>query len=80
MATRSGMPARAMLGMAVLRNYRAGERLTLPVARLGFSIATSRYAPISADVVAKALARLTFDQTTERVGIVESEQPHAIGR
>jgi hypothetical protein len=65
------------------REYRPLERLTLPVARIIFSVVgkTSRYAPISADVIGKALVRLALDDTTtERVRIVESEQLHELGR
>jgi uncharacterized protein YbjT (DUF2867 family) len=65
------------------REYRPLERLTLPVARIIFSVIgkTSRYAPISADVIGKALVRLALDDTTtERVRIVESEQLHELGR
>ena len=65
------------------RESRRLERLTLPVARLIFSVVgkTSRYAPVRADVIAKAAVRLALDDTsTERVRIVESEQLHALGR
>ena len=57
------------------------ERVTLPIARLVFSIVgrTSRYAPVSADVIGKAIVRLAFDNTTERVRIVESAALHALG-
>jgi hypothetical protein len=41
---------------------------------------TSRYAPVRADVIAKAVVRLALDDTTtERVRIVESDQLHALG-
>jgi len=63
--------------------YRAAERLTLPLARMVFSVfgRTSRYAPVRADVIAKAVVRLALDDTTtQRVRIVESEQLHTIGR
>jgi uncharacterized protein YbjT (DUF2867 family) len=61
---------------------RAGERLVLPVARLVFSVAgaTSRYAPISVETVATAMVRLAFDDTSERVRVVESEGLHVVGR
>lgn len=62
--------------------YRAAERLTLPFARIVFSVfgKTSRYAPVRADVIAKAAVRLALDDTTtERVRIVESEQLHELG-
>ena len=60
--------------------YRPLERLTLPVARFVFAVAgkTSRYAPVSADVIGKAIVRLAFDDTTERVRIVDSEALHAL--
>jgi uncharacterized protein YbjT (DUF2867 family) len=61
--------------------YRPLERLTLPIARAAFSVIgkTSRYAPVSAEVIGKALVRLAFDETSQRVRIVESEQLHALG-
>jgi uncharacterized protein YbjT (DUF2867 family) len=64
------------------REYRPAERLTLPVARILFAVLgkTRRSAPISVDVVAKAMVRLAFDDTTERVRTVESERLHAVGR
>jgi uncharacterized protein YbjT (DUF2867 family) len=63
------------------RDDRPLERLTLPVARIIFSVIgkTSRYAPISADVIGKAIVRLALDDTTERVRIVESDQLHQLG-
>jgi len=56
------------------------ERVTLPIARLVFSIVgrTSRYAPVSADVIGAAIVRLAFDETTRHVRIVESEALHAL--
>jgi len=62
------------------REYRAKERLTLPLARLVFSIVgkTSRYAPVSADAIGKALAHFAFDQTAERVRIIESNRLHFV--
>jgi uncharacterized protein YbjT (DUF2867 family) len=64
------------------REYRPGERLTLPLARVAFALIgkTSRYAPIRADVIAAAMVRLAFDDTAERVRIVESDQLHHLGR
>jgi uncharacterized protein YbjT (DUF2867 family) len=61
---------------------RLGERLALPLSRAVFSLVgkTHRYAPIRADVIARALVRLAFDDTTERVRIVESDRLHEIGR
>ena len=63
-------------------DYRPLERLTLPLARVIFSVVgkTSRYAPISADAIGQAVVRLALDDTgTERVRIVESEQLHELG-
>lgn len=64
------------------REFRLGERIGLPLARAAFSVLgrTSRYAPIPADVIAKALVRLAFDETDERVRVVESDALHALGR
>ena len=63
------------------REYRRGERLGLPVARALFSLLgrTSRYAPITADVIAKAMVRLAFDDTMDRVRFVESDELHRLG-
>jgi uncharacterized protein YbjT (DUF2867 family) len=60
---------------------RLGERIALPLSRALFSIVgkTHRYAPIRADVIARALVRLAFDDTTERVRIVDSDRLHALG-
>lgn len=57
------------------------ERLVLPLARAVFSIIgrTTRYSPVPADVIGKALVHVAFDETTERVRIVESERIHALG-
>jgi uncharacterized protein YbjT (DUF2867 family) len=64
------------------RDHRVGERIGLPIARAVFSVLgkARRYAPIAADVIARALTRLALDETTERVRIVESDQLHALGR
>jgi hypothetical protein len=61
---------------------RFGERVALPVARALFSVLgrTSRYAPVRADVIAKALVRLAFDETSERERVVESDRLHGLGR
>lgn len=61
---------------------RVAERLALPLARAAFSVLgrTSRYAPIPADVVAKALVRLAFDETDARVRVLESDRLHGAGR
>jgi uncharacterized protein YbjT (DUF2867 family) len=63
------------------RDYRAGERLVLPLARIVFAVVgrTRRYAPISADVIAKAMVRLAFDNTTDPVRWVESDELHRLG-
>ena len=60
--------------------YRPLERLTLPIARLVFSVVgkTRRYAPVSADMIGRAIVRLAFDDTTERMRVVESEALHAL--
>jgi uncharacterized protein YbjT (DUF2867 family) len=62
--------------------YRPGERLVLPLARVAFSVIgrTSRYAPISADVIGKAVVHLAFDHTAERLRVVESDRLHVLGR
>jgi uncharacterized protein YbjT (DUF2867 family) len=61
---------------------RFGERLALPLSRALFSLVgkTHRYAPISADSIARALVRLAFDGTTERVRTVESDRLHELAR
>jgi hypothetical protein len=55
--------------------------LVLPLARFVFAVVgrTRRYAPISADVIAKAMVRLAFDNTTDRVRWVESDELHRLG-
>jgi uncharacterized protein YbjT (DUF2867 family) len=62
-------------------DHRRGERLALPVARLLFSVVgrTHRYAPIRAEVVARAMVRFAFDATAERLRIVDSGALHAAG-
>jgi uncharacterized protein YbjT (DUF2867 family) len=62
--------------------YRPLERVTLPIARFVFAIVgkTSRYAPVSADVIGRAIVRLAFDDTTEGVRVIESEALHALGQ
>ena len=61
--------------------HRLGERLALPVSRALFSIIgkTHRYAPIAADVIARALVRLVFEPSSQRVRVVESDALHALG-
>jgi uncharacterized protein YbjT (DUF2867 family) len=60
---------------------RPAERLALPLGRAVFSLIgkTSRYAPIPADVIARALVRLAFDDSAERWRSIESDQLHALG-
>lgn len=63
------------------KEQRTGEQLALPVARALFSIIgkTHRWAPISVDVVGRAMVRLGFDTTTDKRRVVESDTLHAIG-
>ncbi|MDP2339450.1 MAG: NAD(P)H-binding protein [Deltaproteobacteria bacterium] len=63
------------------KEQRTGEQLALPVARLVFSIVGKhhRLAPITIDVVARAMVRLGFDDANEKVRVVESDKLHAIG-
>lgn len=60
---------------------RLGERIALPITRAVFSIVgkTNRYAPIRADVIARALVRLAFDDAPERVRILDSDRIHSVG-
>lgn len=60
---------------------RIGERIALPLSRAVFAVVgkTHRYAPIRAQVIARALVRLAFDDTTERVRVVESDRLHLVG-
>jgi uncharacterized protein YbjT (DUF2867 family) len=62
--------------------YRPAERLMLPLARLVFGLfaRTSRYAPIRADVLARAIVRLASDDSRQPVRTVESDTLHALGR
>ena len=61
--------------------YRTAERLVLPLARAAFALLgrTRRYAPVPANVIARAMVRLAFDDTTERVRVMESERLHVLG-
>lgn len=61
--------------------HRVGERLGLPLARAVFSLVgkAHRYAPISAEVIARALVRLVFDASEQPLRVVESDQLHALG-
>ncbi len=60
---------------------RMGERLTLPVFRAVFTVLgrKRRFAPIPADVIGRALVRLAFDETAERVRTIESDALHRLG-
>jgi uncharacterized protein YbjT (DUF2867 family) len=62
---------------------RVGERVALSLSGAFFGLfgkTQHRYAPIPADVIARALVRLAFDQITERVRIVESDRLQELGR
>jgi uncharacterized protein YbjT (DUF2867 family) len=64
------------------RDHRLGERVGLPIARAVFSVVgrTRRYAPVSADVIARALVRLAFDADgADRVRVCESDELHRLG-
>lgn len=63
------------------KEHRLVERVTLPLARALFAVIGKqrRHAPITVDVVGKAMVRLAFDETRDRTRIVESEQLHGIG-
>jgi uncharacterized protein YbjT (DUF2867 family) len=64
------------------RDVRMGERLALPVARALFSVVgrRSRWAPVKADVIARALVRLALDDgAAGPVRFVESDALHALG-
>ena len=61
--------------------HRPGESLALPIAKFLFSILGkhSRYAPITADALGRAITRLAFDQTAEHVRILEGQALHEVG-
>lgn len=63
-------------------DHRLAERIGLPLSRAIFAIVgkTHRYAPITADTIARALVRLALDDETERVRVVESDGLHVLGR
>jgi len=63
------------------QDHRIMEQIGLPISRALFAVIgkTHRYAPIAADVIARALVRLAFDETTERWRVVESDQLHSLG-
>ncbi len=63
---------------------RLGERVALPLSRAFFALVgrTSRYAPVTADVIARALVRLALvrlDASTEPLRVIESDRLHALG-
>lgn len=60
---------------------RVAERLALPVARAAFSFLgqRSRYAPVKAVTIARALVACAFDASAERVRVVESDALHLLG-
>lgn len=60
---------------------RLGERVGLAVSRVLFGVVgkTSRYAPVSADTIARALVRLTLDEDGAGLHVIESEQIHRHG-
>lgn len=55
--------------------HRRGEEIALPLAKAFFSVFArhTSYAPITADAVARALTRLAFDPTTERLRILQGK-------
>jgi uncharacterized protein YbjT (DUF2867 family) len=68
------------------REHRLAEGLGLPVARALFSVVgrTHRYAPVSADVIGKAMVRLAFDPPApadggQRVRVCESDELQRLG-
>lgn len=62
-------------------DHRAGERIGLAIARPLFAVIgkSSRYAPVTAETIGKAAVQLAFDDTSERVRVVESDRLHLIG-
>lgn len=60
---------------------RLGERIALPIARAFFGVIGkhTRFAPITADTLGRATARLAFDSTTESVRILEGKALHEAG-
>ena len=61
--------------------WRVAERLALPIARVIFSVVgkNSRYAPITADALGRAMVRLAFDETPEKIRVVQGAELHAAG-
>lgn len=62
--------------------HRCGERIALRLSRALFSVVgkTSRYAPITANTIGRAVVHLAFDDTDQPVRIVESDALHVLGR
>lgn len=62
--------------------YRLAERLALPFARFFFSVfaRNSRYAPITADTLGKAMVRLALDDTVDRLRVLEGKNLREHGR
>jgi uncharacterized protein YbjT (DUF2867 family) len=60
---------------------RRGESIALPIAKFLFSIfgKHGRYAPIAGDTLGRALTRLSFDTTTEKLRILEGKPLHEAG-
>jgi uncharacterized protein YbjT (DUF2867 family) len=85
--TRLGFPQLTILRPSLIDDdgtrpeMRIGERIALPITRAVFSIVgkTHRLAPIRADVIARALVQLAFDDSAESVRIVESDRLHRLG-
>jgi uncharacterized protein YbjT (DUF2867 family) len=61
-------------------DHRLTERVALPIFRAAFSVIgkQSRYAPITADALGRALMHSAFDLTTERVRILEGKTLHFV--
>lgn len=62
-------------------DHRIGEKLSLPLARAVFAVVgkTNRYAPITADTVARAAVSAAFDDTGEPVRALEGADLHRLG-
>lgn len=63
------------------RETRRGESIGLPLMKMLFAFVAKqgRYAPITAKSLGKAVVRLSFDTTAERVRIVEGKPLHEAG-
>ena len=64
------------------KEQRTGEQIALPLAKALFAVIgkTHRWAPISVDVVGRAMVRLGFDTANDKLRVVESDKLHAIGQ